>query len=110
MLVLIAVVILLILLCLALVAAVALPRRRRSAGSAAPDAVPPAPLPSAERELAQEIGTELLARRVDLDARRGTLGGDAGLDAEFDRLQQQLRGGEISEEQFEQEKIRLLGG
>jgi hypothetical protein len=73
---------------------------------------PPAPEPdrSAEREQAQSVGTELLARRVELDARRGALQGDAGIDAEFDRLVEQLRSGAISEEEFEREKIRLLGG
>lgn len=110
MVVVIVVVSLLILICLALIGAVALTRRRHSALSEAPDNVPPSPHPSPERELAQEIGTELLARRVELDARRGTLGGNSGIDAEFDRLQQQLRAGEISEEQFEREKIRLLSG
>lgn len=103
-------VILFILICLALMGAVALSRRRRAEVSEAPDVAPPAPLPSAERERAQEIGTELLSRRVELDARRGTLAGDTSIDAEFDRLQQQLSTGEISEEQFEREKIRLLGG
>lgn len=55
-------------------------------------------------------GSELLARRVELDARRGTLGGDTTIDAAFVELEQRLRCGEISEDEFEAEKIRLLGG
>jgi hypothetical protein len=63
-----------------------------------------------EREQAESIGAELLSRRVQLDARRGALQGDTGIEGEFDRLLQKLQSGEISAEQFEQEKIRLLGG
>jgi hypothetical protein len=79
-------------------------------------ATPPAPAEppiadlTAEREQAESVGAELLSRRVELDARRGALQGDASIEREFDRLFEQLQSGEISEEQFEQEKIRLLGG
>lgn len=71
---------------------------------------PPPPDHTAEREQAESIGTELLSRRVQLDARRGALQGDTAIEGEFDRLLQKLQSGEISEEQFEREKIRLLGG
>jgi uncharacterized membrane protein len=63
-----------------------------------------------DREETEATGTALLERRVQLDARRGALQGDAGIDREFDRLLDRLRAGEITEEQFEQEKRRLLGG
>jgi len=55
-------------------------------------------------------GDELLARRAELDARRGTLQGNAGIDAEFERLLRRLEAGEIDENEFEAEKLRLLGG
>jgi uncharacterized membrane protein len=55
-------------------------------------------------------GSELLERRVELDARRGTLAGDAEVDDAFDRLEERLRSGEISEAEFEVEKVRLLSG
>lgn len=55
-------------------------------------------------------GSELLQRRIDLDAKRGTLGGDAGIDHAFKGLEERLRSGEIDEQQFELEKIKLLGG
>lgn len=55
-------------------------------------------------------GTELIERRVDLDARRGTLGGDTSLDDAFTRLQERFTCGEITEEQFEHAKLHLFGG
>ncbi len=58
----------------------------------------------------EERGTELLDRRVDLDARRGTLAGDSQVYDAFDRLQAQFRSGDISEEEYEAGKICLLGG
>jgi hypothetical protein len=57
---------------------------------------------------AEEIGTELIQRRVALDGRRGPLAGDTLLLDEFERLEQRLHAGEISEDEFEAEKIRLL--
>jgi uncharacterized membrane protein len=57
-----------------------------------------------------ERGTELLQRRVDLDMRRGTLGGNVEVYEAFEELEKRLRAGEISEEEFEREKIRLLNG
>lgn len=59
---------------------------------------------------ADRQGTELLQRRVALDMRRGTLGGDSDLDAALEHLEQEWRRGTISDEQFEAEKLRLLGG
>ena len=55
-------------------------------------------------------GTELLQRRIELDSKRGTLGGDWGIDEAFKDLEDRLRSGEIDEAQFEREKIKLLGG
>lgn len=55
-------------------------------------------------------GSELIERRVELDARRGTLGGDTDLERSLDQLYQRLEAGEIGEQEFEAEKIRLLGG
>lgn len=62
------------------------------------------------KQAADQLGSALIERRLQLDSRRGTLQGDAALDDAFDRLQERLQRGEISEEEFEAEKIRLLGG
>jgi hypothetical protein len=102
--------VLLFLLFAGFLAAVALRRQR-----------PPPPVPAAEpeeqdastiarHELLEQRGTELLQRRVDLDARRGTLGGNTEVYEAFERLEADLRAGTISESEFEQEKVRLLGG
>lgn len=92
------------------VLAVAMYRRPAPPAQPPTSSRPPAPDLAAEREQAETVGAELLSRRVQLDARRGALQGDATIDEEFDRLLEQLNSGEISEEQFEREKIRLLGG
>jgi hypothetical protein len=52
----------------------------------------------------------LLDRRVLLDASRGTLGGDVQLDQALVDLEARYRSGAISEEVFEAEKVKLLGG
>lgn len=57
-----------------------------------------------------ERGSELLERRVALDLRRGTLTGDSEAYDAFDRLEARFRAGEISEDEFEAGKIRILGG
>jgi uncharacterized membrane protein len=101
--------VILILIVIAIAASVMMVRRPAATPPPEPHPPPPANY-AAEREQAESIGADLLSRRVQLDARRGALGGDAGIDAEFDRLQEKLHSGEISEAQFEQEKIRLLGG
>jgi len=64
----------------------------------------------ARHAVVEAHGTELIERRVDLDARRGTLGGDTSLDDAFTRLQERFERGDITEEQFEHAKIRLFGG
>jgi uncharacterized membrane protein len=64
----------------------------------------------ARHQAVDELGTELIERRVELDSRRGTLGGDRDLLEALDRLEERRRNGEISDEQFEAEKVRLLGG
>lgn len=56
------------------------------------------------------IENALLQRRVDLDARRGMLGGDSDLLEELDELERRRAAGGISEADFEAEKVRLLGG
>jgi uncharacterized membrane protein len=85
----------------------------------APAPPPPLPISPAQEDIAERearhqqleaIGNELLDRRVALDTRRGPLGGDASLNAAFDDLEARLRSGQISEEEFEAEKVRLLGG
>lgn len=73
-----------------------------------PPPAPPAP-PPPSREL-EQLGSELLARRIDLEARRGALQGNESLDQAFTRLEERLRQGDITPEEFEREKIRLLGG
>ena len=87
-------------------------RRRRSIPTAAIEVEPeedPAAREARHRVI-EERGSELLERRVDLDTRRGTLVGDDEVNDAFDRLEAQLRAGEISEDEFEAGKIRLLGG
>lgn len=58
----------------------------------------------------QAHGTELLTRRIALDGRRGTLGGDDRVYDAFERLLHRRNAAEISEEEFETEKVRLLEG
>lgn len=87
--------------------------RRRPAPAPPPPPVPPAEDASAREARHRSIdrrGSELLDRRVELDGRRGTLAGHGEVEDEFDRLEASYRAGEISEEQFEAAKIRLLGG
>jgi hypothetical protein len=62
------------------------------------------------RQAAEALGSELLDRRVALDARRGPLAGNAQLDGQVHELEQRLHAGEISMVEFEREKTRLLGG
>ena len=64
-----------------------------------------------ERQRAAEaLGGELLERRVQLDARRGPLAGYSHIDEQFHTLEQRLQAGEITEQEFEEEKYRLLRG
>ncbi len=65
---------------------------------------------AARHAVVEAHGTELIERRVDLDTRRGTLGGDTSLDDAFTRLQERLERRDITEEQFERAKIHLFGG
>lgn len=53
-------------------------------------------------------GNELLKRRIELEASRGTLGGQSRIYKAFEDLENRLRAGEISEDEFEKEKISLL--
>jgi|SRR5579875_3798624 len=53
---------------------------------------------------------ELIERRIQLDARRGPLAGDADVLARLDELDARRTRGEITEQQYEAEKLRLLGG
>ena len=64
----------------------------------------------ARHQMLDERGNELIERRIELDARRGTLGGNSELYADLEELEQRLRSGEISEQEYEAEKIHLLGG
>jgi uncharacterized membrane protein len=86
----------------------------RRAPEAPPVVVAPPDEDAAERrarfDALDEHGTELLQRRVELDDRRGTLGGNEQIYAEFEELEARLRAGEISEDEFEQGKVRLLSG
>ncbi len=88
-------------------------RRNRPGAPEAPVA-PPTPGNTEERRLRQQRidlqGTELLARRVVLDGRRGTLGGDSDLLDAMSTLEERYHRGDITEDEFEAEKIRLLGG
>ncbi len=101
------------LLAIVLVAAVvAYPRNRR----------PPAPRPpttSAVDDLAarrdrqralEPVEAELLDRRIELDGRRNMFGGDTAVFDAIERLEGRFRSGDISEDEFEAEKMRLLSG
>lgn len=65
---------------------------------------------AARHQVIDQRGTELLDRRVDLDQRRGTLAGDSAVYDAFDQLERRFHAGEMSEDEFEAEKIRILGG
>jgi hypothetical protein len=58
----------------------------------------------------EDLGDDLLQRRVELDSRRGTLAGQTDLFDELEKLDQRFRLGEISEDEFEAEKFRILSG
>ncbi len=58
----------------------------------------------------EPIENALLQRRVDLDSRRGMLGGDNDLLEALDELERRRAAGGMSEADFEAEKVRLLGG
>lgn len=96
---------------LALAVGIAVLSRRRGL-PVPPPIVEPEEDPDVRRARQQELnerGQELLERRVELDARRGTLLGHSDVYAKFEDLEDRLRSGEISEDEFEAEKIRLLG-
>jgi hypothetical protein len=89
--------------------------RRFQRGSAGPaPTVASTPAERAARHARQtEVetrGEELLERRVSLDSKRGTLGGDNTLYDALDELQKRRQEGQISEVEFEREKVRLLSG
>ena len=99
-----------VLLVVSLVITPVLARRRR-------EPAPPPPAPEAREDLAarearhrlvDERGSELIERRVELDARRGTLGSYVDVNEQFTRLEERFKAGQISEDEFEAEKIRLL--
>lgn len=81
--------------------------------------MPVGPLPPSQEEVESRLvrrralegqEDELLHRRVQLDSRRGMLGGDSQLFDALETLEQRYQAGEIDEDRFEAEKIRLLGG
>jgi hypothetical protein len=82
------------------------------------EAPPPPEVPGAEggaardqqHDLLEARGQELLERRIELDGIRGPLMGNTAVFEAFVALEERLRSGEIDEEEFEREKIRLLGG
>jgi hypothetical protein len=61
-------------------------------------------------DLLDARGQELLERRIELDSVRGPLMGNSAVYDAFIELEERLRSGEIDEEEFEREKLRLLGG
>ena len=64
-----------------------------------------------ERQRASEaLGSVLLDRRVQLDSRRVALQGVSHIEDQVHELEERLQAGEITEDQFEQEKSRLLSG
>ena len=87
----------------------------RTHGTRAP--TPPAIAPARDaaaddetRRALREHEDELLERRIELDARRGTLMGESQIEDAFVELEDRLRAGEIDEDEFERQKVRLLGG
>lgn len=96
----------------AIISALLLVRGRRF-----PAALPTPVLPAADsradetrRQAVQVQGSELLERRVELDSRRGTLTGDQQVFDALVEVQNRFQRGEISESEYEAEKVRLLGG
>ncbi len=92
--------------------ALALYALRRQPAPSPPPIVEPADDDLSERRARQaqldEHGSELLERRVELDGRRGTLMGDTAIEDAFEDLERRRQQGDISDEEFEREKIRLL--
>jgi uncharacterized membrane protein len=82
-------------------------RRLRAALSAPPEPLPD-PQAHARRAALEPQENALLARRVALDTRRGPLGGDSALDTALGDLEARYHAGQIDEEEFEREKVRLL--
>ncbi|GAC1326404.1 MAG: hypothetical protein NVS2B16_06900 [Chloroflexota bacterium] len=100
-----------ILLVLSLAVSVILSLRRRPAAEqveAAPAGEADRVAREERRHMADERGSELIQRRIDLDTRRGTLGSYFDVNDAFTRLEQRFKDGEISEEEFEAEKVQLL--
>jgi hypothetical protein len=58
----------------------------------------------------EPIESELLERRMELDAKRGPLAGDSAVYDAFVELEEKLRSGQITEEEFEAQKVTILGG
>lgn len=103
-----------VLIVLALAAGMAVFALRRSPSPPPPPVVVPEEEDPAVRrarhQVLEERGTELLERRVELDAKRGTLVGDSVVYDAFEALEDRLRAGEITPDEFEREKIRILSG
>jgi hypothetical protein len=84
------------------------------------EAPPPPELPDArpgnetawdqQHDILEARGQELLERRIELDSIRGPLMGNTAAYDAFIALEERLRSGEIDEDEFEREKIKLLGG
>jgi hypothetical protein len=67
------------------------------------------PLPTPADDTARR-SNELLARWIDLESSRGSLSNVGYHSNELERLDEQRRAGTISDEQYEAEKMRILGG
>jgi DNA-binding transcriptional MerR regulator len=87
---------------------------RRPSEAPPPEDVTAAMDDAAERHVRQEAlerrSSELLERRAEMDSRRDALGGQKEIFDAFEELERRLQSGGVSEEEFEQEKMRLLGG
>ncbi|MGH2448264.1 MAG: hypothetical protein ACRDFS_06645 [Chloroflexota bacterium] len=94
---------------LAVLVLVLIQLRGRRAAPAAPG-VAESPNRVQEHEALDRKGSELLRRRAQLDTRRGPLGGDGELYEALDQLTARREQGQISEQEYEAEKLRLLGG
>lgn len=100
---------LLILVVLAVLLAVAHTRQPSPPVPPAPPRAPPPPY-SLLQEQSEARGSELLVRRSELEERRGALSGLTDVDEALQSLEERLARGEITPEDFERDKVRLLGG
>ncbi|HZU13638.1 MAG TPA: hypothetical protein VFB58_12430 [Chloroflexota bacterium] len=81
-------------------------RGRRQRDQAPP--IETMPVDPAQERATRQASDTLLGRRVELEDNRGALAGHDDIEVAFDRLEARLTAGEITPDDYEAEKIRLL--